>query len=244
MDEHKDSLLVSEIFGHTIQGEGSSCGVQATFLRLGGCNQHCIWCDTPYTWDWTGKNGMTYDQKKELRWMTFDEIADRLLACSVSPSTMLVVTGGEPLLQTRGLLFFLAGLALHEYFPLRIEIETAGTIWSDCFSSLVHFNVSPKLENSGNPLSLRYHPKVLEQFVKSQHAIFKFVVCSVDDLLEVDQIVADLSIPKNLVWIMPEAKTDDILTGRFSEISETVIDRGYNLSPRFQVELWGNRRGV
>ena len=243
MDEHKDSLLVSEIFGRTIQGEGSSCGVQATFLRLGGCNQHCVWCDTPYTWDWTGKNGVVYD-REELRWMKFDEIADRLLACSVSPSTMLVVTGGEPLLQTRSLLFFLAGLSQHEYFPLRVEIETAGTIWSDCFSSLVHFNVSPKLKNSGNPLSLRYHPKVLEQFAKSQHAIFKFVVRSVDDLLEVDQIVADLTIPKNLVWIMPEGISAGALPDRMANIAEDVIERGFNLSPRLQVELWGNKRGV
>lgn len=41
-------LLVSEVFGPTVQGEGKHCGRIAAFVRLGGCNLHCRWCDTPY----------------------------------------------------------------------------------------------------------------------------------------------------------------------------------------------------
>ena len=52
-----NSLTVSEIFGPTFQGEGPFTGRAAVFLRLGRCNLDCKWCDTPYTWDWKGKNG-------------------------------------------------------------------------------------------------------------------------------------------------------------------------------------------
>src|SRR5438046_5626962 len=61
------TLVVSEIFGPTFQGEGPSLGRRCVFLRLGACNLHCRWCDTPYTWDWTGRNGIEYDPRQELR---------------------------------------------------------------------------------------------------------------------------------------------------------------------------------
>ena len=163
----KDSLVVNEIFGPTIQGEGSSCGRQATFLRLGGCNLSCVWCDTPYTWDWTGKNGVAYDQKTELRSMKFDEIRMQLVKCSVSPLTLLVVTGGEPMLQGEALESFFASLVQSGCCPRRIEIETAGTIFRVFSDSRVYFNVSPKLENSGNIAHKRYYPEVLRKFVNS-----------------------------------------------------------------------------
>ena len=47
-------LAVSEIFGPTHQGEGPSTGRLCGFVRLARCNLSCLWCDTPYTWDWGG----------------------------------------------------------------------------------------------------------------------------------------------------------------------------------------------
>jgi 7-carboxy-7-deazaguanine synthase len=44
-------LLVSEISGPTLQGEVPSAWQAAAFVRLGGCNLSCRWCDTAYTWD-------------------------------------------------------------------------------------------------------------------------------------------------------------------------------------------------
>ena len=63
-------LLISEIFGPTIQGEGKSIGQTASFIRLGGCNLHCVWCDTPYTWD-----AARYDLREELTKIDIREIA-------------------------------------------------------------------------------------------------------------------------------------------------------------------------
>src|SRR5882762_8325214 len=111
--ETSGQLAVSEIFGPTWQGEGSSIGKRCYFLRLGGCNQHCVWCDTPYTWDWTGRNGTVYDPKREIRKYTPDDIVaelNRMLPDwelnddwrRMNPK-MLVISGGEPMLQQKRL---------------------------------------------------------------------------------------------------------------------------------------------
>jgi 7-carboxy-7-deazaguanine synthase len=57
----KPPLVVSEVFGPTIQGEGPHAGQRAAFVRLGGCNLTCTWCDTAYTWD-----ARRYDLRAEL----------------------------------------------------------------------------------------------------------------------------------------------------------------------------------
>jgi 7-carboxy-7-deazaguanine synthase len=44
-------LLVSEVFGPTLQGEGPHTGQAAAYIRLGGCNLRCRWCGTAFTWD-------------------------------------------------------------------------------------------------------------------------------------------------------------------------------------------------
>src|SRR3954454_1831515 len=42
---------VIEIFGPTIQGEGAEAGLPTHFVRLGGCDYRCSWCDTMYAVD-------------------------------------------------------------------------------------------------------------------------------------------------------------------------------------------------
>src|SRR5262245_52198924 len=67
-----ESLVVSEVFGPTWQGEGPSIGRRCGFVRLGRCNLACTWCDTPYTWDWE-----RYDPAKELhRRLVTEVVAD------------------------------------------------------------------------------------------------------------------------------------------------------------------------
>jgi 7-carboxy-7-deazaguanine synthase len=41
-------ILISEIFGPTIQGEGALVGKPTVFVRTGGCDYRCDWCDTVY----------------------------------------------------------------------------------------------------------------------------------------------------------------------------------------------------
>jgi organic radical activating enzyme len=87
-------LLVAETFGDknpTFQGEGPSCGTPAVFIRLSRCNLACSWCDTKYTWDWAH-----YDPRKESARLAVAALAE--WALSMRPG-LVVITGGEPLLQ-------------------------------------------------------------------------------------------------------------------------------------------------
>ena len=93
---------------YTIQGEGFHAGKPAYFIRLGGCDVGCRWCDAKYTW-----NPKLYPPT-DVR-----TVIDRALAC---PAQAIVITGGEPLLYPLGVLTE----TLHEK-GLQIFLETSGT---------------------------------------------------------------------------------------------------------------------
>lgn len=233
-------LIVSEIFGPTFQGEGPSTGRLCAFLRLGGCNLTCSWCDTKYTWD-----ASQFDLSSELEALSITEVISRF--DQISPSVqMLVITGGEPMLQQTGIVTVLRTMGRMEW--ARIEIETNGTIPPSkelLFFENVFFNISPKLANSDIPFGKRIKSDVLRAFLREvgrQRTTFKFVASSVDDLKEVSEIVAEVGISPRQVWIMPEGITSDsvIETGRI--LSEEVLKLGWNLTTRLQVLLWPGQR--
>lgn len=233
------ALRVSEVFGPTVQGEGPSTGRLAHFIRLGGCNLDCRWCDTPYTWDWTGKNGVAYSPRHELRWASLAELCD-----AVAGARLVVITGGEPLLQQERIAALLEEL---DGFT-EVEIETNGTIAPAIDSTpVLRFNVSPKLANSGVKLSKRRVPAALEAFAELAwrgRAAFKFVACDPGDLDEVEHLARMAGIPPHAIWVMPEGTTRAAVEARQAELAQAVIDRGWNISGRLHVQLWGNRRGV
>ena len=72
----------------SIQGEGCNTGKAAYFIRVGGCDICCSWCDTKYSWD-AGLHPM----------VGIDVIASNVLAAGADS---VVVTGGEPLMWDMG----------------------------------------------------------------------------------------------------------------------------------------------
>jgi len=228
-------LLVSEIFGPTFQGEGPSMGRLCSFIRLAGCNLRCTWCDTKYTWDWTH-----FSPKEETSRWSWDKIVEEVVQHETS---MVVITGGEPLLQQEKLIPLLFNfMSLNR----RVELETAGTISPSVgiIATVDQFNVSPKLEHSGNSLKDRYKPSVLKHFASTGKAIFKFVVRDVSDLEEVSNIVGMLDLPTDSVYIMPEGTTELQLTKCLQEIAPRVIECCYNITTRMHVYAFGNKRGI
>ncbi|HVM10305.1 MAG TPA: 7-carboxy-7-deazaguanine synthase QueE [Acidimicrobiales bacterium] len=229
-----DTLVVAEVFGPTWQGEGASLGMRAGFVRLGRCNLACTWCDTPYTWDWT-----RFDPEKELTRRNVDDIAAEVEAMDVP---LVVITGGEPLLQQSHLPPLLAALRRS---GMRIEIETAGTLppAEDVVALVDRFNVSPKLATSGNPLERRYKPDVLRRFAGTGKAAFKFVATGEADLEEIDTIVADCGIDGAGVWVMPEGTDPAAVVAGARAIADAVLARRWNMTTRLHVLLWGDERG-
>ena len=100
------ALPVMEHF-YTLQGEGYHQGRAAYFVRLGGCDVGCVWCDVKDSWD-ASRHPV----------MTVEEILREIQA---TPAKIVVITGGEPLMHPLGPLteaLQAAGLQTH--------IETSG----------------------------------------------------------------------------------------------------------------------
>lgn len=77
-------LPVMESF-YTLQGEGFFQGTSAYFIRLGGCDVGCVWCDVKESWD---------ASKHPLR--TIDSLITEV---KETPAKLVIVTGGEPLMH-------------------------------------------------------------------------------------------------------------------------------------------------
>jgi 7-cyano-7-deazaguanosine (preQ0) biosynthesis protein QueE len=242
-------LAVNEIFGPTVQGEGRSLGSRAVFLRLAMCNLKCSWCDTKYTWDWKGEFGPAYSRASEVHLMDVASVWDEVEQAVGMDTDLVVVTGGEPLLQSRALR---EGFNRYGLLGSRVEIETNGTIsplwlpWERIFSEgQLRYNVSPKLASSGNG-DKRLNEDAIEEFVlleRSDEAIFKFVVTSRADFSEVDEFVEHFLIGKGSVYIMPEGTDAQTLRYRTADLADEAVSRGYNLTTRLHVLAWGNERG-
>lgn len=231
---------VSEIFGPTIQGEGPTAGRRCAFVRLVTCNLTCKWCDTPYTWDWTGQNGTAYQREEQQTLMTAFDIYERIAELGVE---RVVFSGGEPMLHKAQLAEVFALLADR---GVAIEIETNGTILpsKEMIPFLNQINCSPKLENSGVLLKKRRKIEVLKGLMETGVAVaFKFVCLSKECLDEVEEIQLEAGIPDRNIWIMPEGRSKEELESHMAVIADDAIARGWNITPRTHVAIWGAKRG-
>jgi organic radical activating enzyme len=122
-----------------------------------------------------------------------------------------------------------------------VEVETNGTI-SPAGMAMpgVRFNVSPKLSNAEMPIELRIRTSVLDEFA-AVDSVFKFVVKHPKDLEEVAAIVEAHNLRN--VWISPESKDRTELVDRSMLLAQPVVQRGWSLSPRLHILIWGNERG-
>jgi len=82
--QYQTTLPVMEHF-YTLQGEGFHQGSAAYFIRLGGCDVGCVWCDVKDSWDAT-----KHPQLK---------IEDLITHIEATPAKLVVITGGEPLMH-------------------------------------------------------------------------------------------------------------------------------------------------
>lgn len=134
------SLRVQEIF-KTVQGEGPHAGRPAIFIRLAGCNLRCTFCDTDF------ESG--YENK-----LTIVQIMERIAAAKQDANVSLVViTGGEPLLQNIVPLIRLLRRSTYD-----VQIETAGTVWLPDLDQLLFFLGADSLVCS--PKTAKIHPSV------------------------------------------------------------------------------------
>jgi 7-carboxy-7-deazaguanine synthase len=146
---------VIEIFGPTIQGEGAEAGLPTHFVRFGGCDFRCSWCDTMYAVD------PATVRATALR-LSADEILDRLGELSQGPR-WVTLSGGNPALQhAQTLIDRLRGTGY------RVAAETQGSVWRDWLAQLDRLTISPKPPSSG--MATARHAQKFEQFMEAATA--------------------------------------------------------------------------
>lgn len=102
-------LLVSEFF-YTLQGEGPDAGCPAVFVRLARCNLRCWFCDTDFS--------------REVSYPMGRLVEEVLHLCKQHGCSLVVLTGGEPLLQN--VIPFVDALNAK---GVHVSVETAGTVF-------------------------------------------------------------------------------------------------------------------
>jgi 7-carboxy-7-deazaguanine synthase len=127
---------VIEIFGPTIQGEGAEAGVPTYFVRFGGCDYRCAWCDTMYAVD-------PATVRATAERLSADDVLERLAALDAGPR-WVTLSGGNPALQHAGDLVD----RLHAAGYL-VAAETQGSVWRDWLGRLDRLTISPKPPSSG-----------------------------------------------------------------------------------------------
>ena len=146
---------IAEIFGPTIQFEGSMSGTIASFVRFSGCNKKCKFCDTDHA---------------ETKTLSGAEILVTLNSIGCKD---VILTGGEPLLQVDTELL---ELIKNDY---RIHLETNGSIELGMLKqSFYHVVCSPKQKISqtrieeADDLKILY-PAYTERFISDYKNGFK-----------------------------------------------------------------------
>jgi len=226
-------MIVNEIF-YSLQGEGFFAGMPSVFVRLAGCPLRCRWCDTKYAWSEDAGQDRS--------------VAEIVEAVEQWPCRFVVITGGEPMVsfEIRQLARELKAADRH------ITIETAGIAYiPDVPCDLM--SISPKLSNSvpGEAESAAVHKDsrldlaVLGELIANYHYQLKFVVDSVNDVPEIQEVIEQTgNIDPQMVMLMPQAATRDELSSKSPMVAEICKSAGFVFCQRLHILLWDGQRGT
>lgn len=194
-------------------------------MRLQGCDVGCRWCDTRYSWD----AAAGHERNAAELWRELE---------ALGRSQLLVVTGGEPMQHPN--LGELLGAAIGRW-P-RVEVETSGIGPPVLSHERLFYNVSPKLPSATDRWeeTWRHVPAWKEE----ARATFKIVVGEPPDLADAVRLIERHGLPSHRVMLMPEGMNSEAIERHAAGIASTCIERGWRLSPRLHISIWGARRGV
>ena len=160
----------------------------------------------------------------------------------------IVITGGEPFIQTGELIELCGKLDKQGH---HITIETNATVFAEVAAHLI--SMSPKLRNSNPPEDNRFfvrhereriQPEVIRRFLDDYLCQVKFVVDTPDDLAEIQSLQAEIGIPSESILLMPQGKTSQVVNQKQEWLVDLCKENGYRYSPRVHVDIWGEKRGV
>ncbi|RIN17338.1 7-carboxy-7-deazaguanine synthase QueE [Mammaliicoccus vitulinus] len=233
-------IPVLEIFGPTIQGEGSVIGRKTMFVRTSGCDYRCSWCDSSFTWDGSAKD--------DIRLLEPEDIISELDAIAPNKYQHVTISGGNPaLIKNIGPLVE----ALNER-NIETALETQGSKFQSWMTLIDDLTISPKPPSSGMKPNLPILDEVIAQCGQESLSL-KVVIFDEEDY----QFAKDIhnrypSIPFYLQVGNPYL--DDSVsnhTEKLLEKYEQLIDKVMNdtlndiyVLPQLHTLLWSNKKGV
>jgi organic radical activating enzyme len=204
-------LEVQDILS-TIQGEGPLAGFPAIFLRLAGCNLRCFFCDT--------------DFESRRKTTSLGEVRAKIGMLArrdkVSRTDVVVVTGGEPLLQN--VLPLCEDLCAQGF---HVQFETAGTVWVDGLESFD----SRLLSIVCSPKTPKVHPMIADYCRHWKYLIRAGAVSQLDGL----PIMSTQIQGKEAMLFRPPRKSDTVWLQPCEEYS--VAYKQVKLHPDYVVDL-------
>lgn len=127
---------VMEVFGPTVQGEGALAGVPTYFVRFGGCDYRCSWCDSLHA-------VLPREVKANAEQLDIDAIVSRVADLERGPE-WVTLSGGNPALLKLGDL-----VARFQGEGTKVAVETQGSKWADWLGQVNCLTISPKPPSSG-----------------------------------------------------------------------------------------------
>ena len=242
--KEQGAIAISEIFGPTIQGEGALIGVPTLFVRTGGCDFRCSWCDTLYAVEPRFKDDWTP--------MTADAVLDEIRRLSGEQPLLVTLSGGNPALQPLGEL-----IAQGQRLGYTFAIETQGSKVQPWFSLLDHLTLSPKPPSSGMSFNAARFEDCIGAAGAHTQLGLKLVIADEEDYQWARTFAADYpQLPLTLQPCNPAPATPEqpqletevqVLNARLRWLVDKVSrDRWFNarVLPQLHVLIWNNERGV
>ncbi len=234
------TLRIAEIFGPTIQGEGALIGEPTVFVRAGGCDYRCAWCDSMHA----------VDSQFRHDWQAMDpaQVWDEVKKLSGGQPLTVSISGGNPAIQD-----FAPLIALGKSEGYRFACETQGSVAKPWFGDLDTLVLSPKPPSSGETVDWAAFDSCLKAAGDRPDTVMKIVIFDDTDYQWAKDAAARYpQLPLYLQPGNPEVDPDQPVdlqetTDRLLWLIEKVTEDKWfapRVLPQLHVLVWGNKRGV
>jgi 7-carboxy-7-deazaguanine synthase len=237
-------IPVMEIFGPTIQGEGSVIGQKTMFVRTAGCDYSCAWCDSAFTWNGTGKD--------HIRLIEPQQIWEELHQIGGDGFSHVTISGGNPAL-IKNIQYL---ITLLKQKNIKIGLETQGSKWQDWFYDIDDLTISPKPPSSGMETDFTILDQIIHSLKQNkQNTSIKIVIFNDEDYQYAKKIHNRYShVPFFLQVGNEDSQTENnsVLIQKLLEKYEWLINKvmedaelkNVKVLPQLHTLIWGNKRGV
>lgn len=239
-------INVVEMF-KSIQGEGNEAGKITTFVRLGGCDFRCPWCDSKHTWK-PNENG---------RVIEVSQLMEEIEELGVKHITF---TGGNPAIWTQPMEDLIGMLKLRGY---HISMETQGSKFKLWMANVDNLVISPKnIADENKGMTVAEYKEEIQRIIKFRtkmnlRTIVKTPIFNQQDLDWVKDFVTFdgdyeiyLSVGNDWIDMEDTITFRTLILNRYKWLIETVVEdewfvqRLVSVLPQVHVLVYDNQPGV